>query len=100
MSQVTRQTGPTDGEIATTKVPDGRPIGEVVVETVARVEGVRPDELAPLYDSLDPDALDSLYAPAIDPEQALCVTFAYAGYEVVIEDGDVVTVRQSTGDRA
>lgn len=65
---------------------------EAVVDAVAEAEGADPTTLPPLFDAVDPDALDSLFettsvAPAASTAQ---VTFSYAGYEVTVEaDGAV-----------
>lgn len=57
-----------------------------VIEAVAAREGVSPTELpAPLYESIDPDALDSLFHVGTGR-----VTFEYLAYEVTVtSDGDV-----------
>lgn len=59
-----------------------------VVETVAKAEDVDPLELTPpLYEVIDPDALESLFA---NNRVLGKVIFNYAGYEVsVFSDGDV-----------
>lgn len=63
-----------------------------VVESVARKEGVSPSRLTqPLYDSVDPDALDALFVRQSGP---LRVTFEYMGYDVTVtkRDGTPVSV--------
>lgn len=66
---------------------------QAVVQQIAALEGVEPTDLrTPLYDSLDPEALDDLVASALgrglDPR--LTVVFTFAGYEVrVAGDGSV-----------
>jgi hypothetical protein len=55
-----------------------------VVEAVAAAERVAPPNVpTPLYDSIDPDALDALVASADD----VSITFSYLGYVVTV-DGD------------
>lgn len=54
---------------------------EAVLRSVATITGVTAVELDPLYETIDPDALDALFegnAPA-------SVTFFYAGCRVVVE---------------
>lgn len=66
---------------------------DAVLETVAARENVEPTELEPpLYHSIDPDALNNLFAPRgngrvrADGE----VEFTYYGYEIrVTSTGDV-----------
>lgn len=70
-----------------------------VVETVADVVGRDPTEIGPLYDSVDPDALDSLFTAT--GSSPTCgdgyVSFAFAGRSVAVHaDGDVI-VRSPVG---
>jgi hypothetical protein len=57
-----------------------------VIEAVAAREGVSPTELPePLYESIDPDALDALFQVGTGR-----VLFEYLSYEVTVtSDGDV-----------
>ena len=78
--------------------PDDSP-SEAVVTTVAALDGVPPTELAPLYDAVEPDALDALFDHAERQDrpgdQRLC--FAYAGYDVTVcGDGTVSVSPTST----
>lgn len=58
-----------------------------VVDEIASAEDVSPPNVpVPLYDSVDPDALDALVSSADD----VSVTFSYFGYQVTVDgDGDV-----------
>ncbi|MFC6835007.1 HalOD1 output domain-containing protein [Halomarina ordinaria] len=56
-----------------------------VVEAVAKELAVDPTSLPPLYETVDPDALDSLATTGIT------VRFTHAGCDVHIEDGIVTT---------
>jgi len=66
---------------------------ERVVAAVAETEGVDPRNLTPLYEAVDPEALDALLqrrgnSPGID---GIGVTFTYHGYEVTVrEDGRIL----------
>lgn len=66
------------------------PLSEAIVEALAAVENVEPDELgARLYDSFDPEALDDLYGTAAERSERLRLAFTVDGYEVVVvDDGD------------
>jgi hypothetical protein len=66
------------------------PLSRTVVETLASVEGVSPTELdEPLFSSVDPDALDSLFTGSDGR-----VTFVHDGYLVTVSsDGDVAVER-------
>lgn len=72
------------------------PISETIVEALAAVENVEPDELGTrLYDSFDPEALDRLYGSAAERSEELRVAFTIGGYEVLITDDGDFLVRGS-----
>ncbi|WP_339102838.1 HalOD1 output domain-containing protein [Haloterrigena salinisoli] len=53
-----------------------------IVTRVSEMEGTDPLDLPPLYDSIDPEALDRL-ADSSD------IRFEYAGYSIAIENGTI-----------
>lgn len=72
-----------------------------VVEAVAAETGADPVSLAPLYDVIDPDALDRLF----DDGASGCVEFEFCDHEVVVHADGRVLVDGSEragaeGDRA
>lgn len=73
-------------------VQDASP-SETVIEKVASRKGVEPSELdTPLFDAVDPDALDMLVRSISDDENqsALRIEFTYDGYSVLVaSDGSV-----------
>ncbi len=72
-----------------TGVEDGDAgVGDARTE-VARAD-VESGALAPLYETVDPDALDALFRP--DGVSPVAVTFTYSGREVTVEGGEVVRV--------
>lgn len=63
-----------------------------VVDAVADAEGVEATDLAPLYYTIDPAALDALVRPpvTVDGEPTGEVRFSYHGYDVTVRsDGTV-----------
>lgn len=77
--------------------PGDGPIHPVVVAAVGSLLDVPPDELDPMFDSLDPEALDSLCRA--DPDARLRVGFVYHGCSVAIRcDGPTVHVSASAPD--
>ena len=68
-----------------------------VIRAVAEREGVdpidiEPPEYEPLYDVLNPEALDALFAPreSGEPRGAGRIEFTYCGYDIVVDsDGTV-----------
>lgn len=71
---------------------------ESVVEAVAAREGVDPVDLdIPLFEALDPDALDTLVrsASAGTDQSSVRVEFTYRGYEVTVTEDGAVEVSRS-----
>ena len=68
------------------------PPSEAVVAAVAAVSGISPTALEPLYDAIEPDALDSLIAHAqrTDSPGEHRVRFSYAGFDVQVRGDGVV----------
>ena len=69
-----------------------------IIRAIAEREGVdtvdiEPPEYEALYDVLNPEALDALFAPRHDGTERTTgrVEFTFCGYDVVVtSDGDVV----------
>lgn len=67
-----------------------------VVSAVAEVEGTDPVELPPLYEAINPEALNDLFMSR--PVSAVeTVSFQYGGYDVVVRGSGEVQV-QSTSE--
>ena len=72
-----------------------RKLSTAVVEAVAETAGVDPTELGTsLYDCIDPDALDALFAPTYEGagREGGTVRFEMAGYEVTVSGDSLVEV--------
>ena len=70
-----------------TMVRDQETITAAVVEKIADAEGARVYDVAPLFESVDPDALETIFADSAGDHVA--VEFSHAGYRVRIEGGQV-----------
>ncbi len=57
-----------------------------VINAVAEATDSDPLDLPPLYDAVDPDALNTLFN---ESEASIQVLFHYAGFKVVVQDGEV-----------
>lgn len=76
---------------------ESRPVSFDVIAAIADAEGVDPTEIEPpeyeaLYDVVNPEALDALFAPREDgtPRTTGRIEFPYCGYYVVVDgDGEV-----------
>lgn len=59
-----------------------------LVEEIADREDVEPIELQPLYDEIDPEALNAIFAPTDRaPRSTGQVEFMYYGYKIVVQNG-------------
>lgn len=67
---------------------------EAVVERIANREGVDPLELTPLYEAVDPDALDSLVTPDGGSASGLRIEFSYHGYELRVTGEGVIHIEE------
>lgn len=73
---------------------DARPLSEQLVRAVAASEGVDPVALeTPLYEAIDPDALDRLFRSTNTDRAGGRVEFSYHGYRVVVSVGDEPEIR-------
>lgn len=73
---------------------DGRQPSEALIAAVATLSGTDATSLPPLYDVIDPEALDSLYEHVRErnggDSSAYQITFPYEGYDVCVEfDGRI-----------
>jgi hypothetical protein len=80
------------GTTATISVKNGR-VSEAVIRAVADVVEDDPARLTPLYDIIDPDALDRLFrpTPSVTRNVESSVCFTMAGCKVVVSDNRTVT---------
>ena len=83
---------------------DTRSLSKAVIEAIADREGVdvteiEPPRYEPLYTVVDPEALDTLFAPTFAGKArgSGSISFQYAGYDVVVEaDGQVSLSKRAT----
>jgi hypothetical protein len=68
------------------------PTEQVVLE-IAEQEGIEPTELPPLYDTIDPEALNAL----LTTDTVSDLTFEYLDYEVTVTAPDHITVSEVEG---
>lgn len=59
-----------------------------VVEELATAEGVDVFDISPLFESVDPDALEQLFADGAATDH-IAVEFSHDGYRVLIDGGRV-----------
>lgn len=83
-----------NGWIVRNRVDRGDSVSYTVVKTVAAATDASMEELPPLYQSIDTDALDELVAPrrSGSARSTVTVEFEYQGNDVIV-DGETVEVR-------
>lgn len=74
----------------TSTVDDYRSPSDEIVAAVAAKAEVGPTELTPLYDTLDPEALDRLVTHT---DEHIYISFEYEGYTVSVS-GETVSVEE------
>lgn len=62
-----------------------------VVDAIAAADGVEPTDLEPLYEAVDPEALDDLFRTSPGS-----VTFEFNGYRVTVTSAGDVELRSLT----
>ena len=62
------------------------------VNAVAHEKGVSTDELAPLYETIETDALNALFAPLSEDDRNGHVRFQYEGYTVTVHSNGTVDI--------
>lgn len=70
-----------------------------VVEHVAARESVDHTELVPLFDVIDPDALDNLVESSRRNGSAIQITFSYNGYDVTVTNEGVTNLSSRVDNR-
>lgn len=86
MSQFTAEIG------GGNRVDESEQLSQAVIAAVADAEQADPLDLTPLYQAIDPDALDSLFkSVAGEGTRAVDeISFEYHGYDVTVAaDGDI-----------
>ena len=73
------------------------PPSRAVVKAVAQAADRDPSALEPLYEAIDPDALDAIYRSRRETQSsALRVSFSYASFEVTVGPTGAVEVSPVT----
>jgi hypothetical protein len=75
-------------------------LGAAVVVAIAEAIGTPTDDIEPLYETIDPDALAALFGPrtAGGPRRRGTVSFVHDGCHVTV-DGDEIVVDTERSDR-
>ena len=68
-------------------------LSSAIIAAVATVADTEPTELEPLYDCVDPDALNALFRPLSEdqPRSHGCLSFSLDEYEVTVQGhGEII----------
>jgi hypothetical protein len=76
-------------------------VSMAIIRAVSTAEGTDPCSLPPLVETLDPDALDMLFATGHDgsPRTGGRISFVYAEYRVTVDNNEFLTIEplETTG---
>lgn len=78
-------------ELVTYHLDPDETVAEGVINSTSDLYDAEPTDLDPLYDAIDPDALDALFRP--DSEHDVEIAFRYNGCEVAVSSERVVETR-------
>lgn len=82
--------GKDNQEVCRCSVEGDTPLSLAVVECISEADGGDPDPRPPLYEVVDPEALNNLFREQNNGE----VTFTYLDYEITV-NGDAVVTRRT-----
>jgi len=77
-----------DADAVTVDAPSSP--SQAIVMGIAERKGVNPTQMPPLYEMVDPEALDGLF----QNEQSGQVMFEYAGYEVIVHGNGYIDIHE------
>lgn len=85
-------------QMSVTATVQERSASETIIETIAARKGVEPDDLdVPLFEAIDPEALDRLvrHESAEQSRTPLLIGFRYAGYDVKVTSKGQVRISEN-----
>lgn len=71
----------------------GESLSTAIVMTVSAATGCDCDDLPTLYDVIDPEALETVFAPLVSGKPNAQVSFSYATCRVTVRDDRTVVVQ-------
>lgn len=79
-----------------TSFSEAEPPSVVIPRSLAALEDVEPTHLDPLAESIEPDALDTLFRKSEDGKKDAIVTkFKVCGYCVTVRDDGSITIEEA-----
>lgn len=74
--------------------PECRSTSVAVTEMVSTVTETAQTDLTPLFDAIDPDALDALCAPRVRNRTRPVVRFGYEGFDVTVHGDEWIELHE------
>lgn len=81
--------GSNGNEVFRTEWSEERPPSVAVIEAVAAVTGNEPTNLPLLHESVNTDALESIFRPGVEEDVRL--SFRYNGFDITVRSDGTVT---------
>jgi len=79
-----------------TNYADAAPPSSVVPTALAEITGRGVDDLQPLQEAVDPDALDALFGERAGDHEDVEISFTYADHDVTVSGSGVVVIESVT----
>lgn len=83
---------PATGAYYTNYASDVVPPSTVVPKAMAEITGCGVEELRPLQEVVDPDALDHIFGEHAGDREDVEISFTYAGHDVTVSGSGVVVI--------
>lgn len=69
---------------------------QATMRSIAAIKGVAETDLDPLYDNIDPDALETMIQHADEHDSRVEISFAIDGYRIYVRDNKRIQIIDSS----
>lgn len=86
------------GSFSTDNLWSNGDVASSVIEAVSKFSGDSPTEIEPLYDSVDPDALEALLVSFRESQPAIAnsvIRFVHDGFDIKIESDGTIEIEDA-----
>ncbi|GAB3665350.1 HalOD1 output domain-containing protein [Halopiger thermotolerans] len=76
------------------EIPEGESVSMAAIRAVSSLKEREPQELVPLYRTIDPEMLDEL----CESQQNGIVRFVYSGFQITVEEGKYLLLQPADSE--